>query len=217
MGILFWSLEGETPRCWKPLLLCVWPQLLLPSLKQRLMLMHTCTVAMAAMVLAMDIMGQDTADSMASVRLKLSPRLMPMPTCTTEDTMAAMVLAILAMDTMGLDTADSMASVRLSPRLMLMPTCTEDTKDMVLAMVAMDTMGLDTADSMESVRPMPSLRLMPTCIEDMLDMLDTTDMLDTMDTHMLDILTWDKLLSKTTITRWNQRAFFFFLVTTFSA
>ena len=39
---------------------CVWPQLLLPSLKQRLILMLTCTVAMAAMVLAilaMDTMG----------------------------------------------------------------------------------------------------------------------------------------------------------------
>merc|ERR1719435_567215 len=91
-----------------------------------------------------------------------------------------------------------------SPRLM--PTCIESavSKPMVLAMVAMDTMGLDTADSMESVRLMPSPRLMPTCIEDMVDMLDTTD------THMLDILTWDKLLSKTKITRWNQRAFFLF-------
>merc|ERR1719348_2315102 len=51
---------------------------------------------------------------------------------------------------------------------------------------------------------MLSLRLMPTCIEDMLDMLDTTD------THMLDILSTDKLPSKTTITSWNQRAFFLF-------
>merc|ERR1719435_501085 len=97
-----------------------------------------------------------------------------------------------------------------SPRLM--PTCIESavSKPMVLAMVAMDTMGLDTADSMESVRLMPSPRLMPTCIEDMVDMVDTTDMLDTTDTHMLDILTWDKLPSKTTITRWNQRTFFLF-------
>merc|ERR1712002_617850 len=110
----------------------------------------------------MDIMGLDIADSMASVRLKLSPRLMPMPTCTAEDTMAAMVLAILAMDTMGLDTADSMASVRL----------------------------------------MPSPRLTPTF--SMVDMLDTMDMPDTMDTHMVDILTMDKLPSMTTITRWNQ-------------
>merc|ERR1711981_946644 len=92
-----------------------------------------------------------------------------------------------------------MASVMLSLRLMLMPTCTEDTMDMVLAMVAMDTMGL-----------MPSLRLRPTCIEDMVDTVDTTDILDTTDIHMADILTWDKLLSKTTITRWNQRAFFLF-------
>merc|ERR1711970_690246 len=92
-----------------------------------------------------------------------------------------------------------MASVRLSLRLMLMPTCTEDTMDMVLAMVAMETMGL-----------MPSLRLMPTCIEVMVDMVDTTDMLGTTDTHMLDILSMDKLPSKTTITIWNQRAFFLF-------
>merc|ERR1711970_488235 len=128
----------------------------------------------------------------------------------------AMVLVILAMDTMGLDTADSMASVRLtlSPRLMLMPTCTEDMEvtdmDMVLAMLDTMAMGLDTVDSMESVRLMPSPRLMPTCIEDMLDMVDTTDMLGTTDTHMLDILSMDKLPSKTTITRWNQRAFFLF-------
>merc|ERR1712018_602333 len=121
------------------------------------------------------------------------------------------------LDTMAWDTDHTMAmaSVMLSLRLMLMPTCTEDTMDMVLAMAAMDTMGLDTADSMESVRLMPSPRLMPTCIEDMVDMVDTTDMLDTTDTHVAGILTWDKLLSKTTITRWNQRAFFF-LVTTFS-
>merc|ERR1711970_401170 len=94
------------------------------------------------------------------------------------------------MDTMGLDTVDTMASVRLSLRLRLMPTC--------------------TADSMESVRLMPSPRLMPTCIEDMLDMVDTTDMLGTTDTHMLDILSMDKLPSKTTITIWNQRSFFLF-------
>merc|ERR1711970_791331 len=92
-----------------------------------------------------------------------------------------------------------------------MPTCTEDTMDMVLAMVAMDTMGLDTADSMESVRLMPSPRLMPTCIEDMLDMVDTTDMLGITDTHMADILSMDKLPSKTTIMSWNQRSFFSFL------
>merc|ERR1711970_1142082 len=102
------------------------------------------------------------------------------------------------LDTMAWDTDHTMASVMLSLRLMLMPTCTEDTMD------------LDTADSMESVRLMPSLRLMPTCIEDMVDMVDTTDMLDTTDTHMLDILTSDKLPSKTTITRWNQRACFLF-------
>merc|ERR1719153_2218022 len=145
---------------------------------------------------------------MASVRL--SPRLRLMPTCTEDMEVMDMDMVLAMLDTMAWDTVDSMASVRLSLRLMLMPTCTEDTMDMVLAMVAMDTMGLDTADSMESVRLMPSLRLMPTCIEDMLDMLGTTD------THMLDILSMDKLPSKTTITRWNQRAFFF-LVTTFSA
>merc|ERR1719209_1493534 len=119
-----------------------------------------------------------------------------------------MVLAML--DTMAWDTADSMAMASVMPSLMLMPTCTEDTMDMVLAMVAMDTMGLDTADSMESVRLMPSPRLMPTCIEDMLDMVDTTDMLGTTDTHMLDILSMDKLPSKTTIMIWNQCALFSF-------
>merc|ERR1711981_1353626 len=133
-----------------------------------------------------------------------------MPTCTEDMEVMDMDMVLAMLDTMALDTVDSMASVMLSLRLMLMPTCTEDTMDMVLAMVAMDTMGLDTADSMESVRLMPSLRLRPTCIEDMVDTVDTTDILDTTDTHMADILTWDKLLSKTTITRWNQRAFFLF-------
>ena len=147
---------------------------------------------------------------MASVRLKLSPRLMPMPTCTEDMEVMDMDIDLAMLDTMALDTDHSMASVMLSLRLMLMPTCTEDTMDMVLAMVAMDTMGLDTAGSMESVRLMPSLRLMPTCIEDMLDMVDTTAMLDTTDTHMLDILTSDKLPSMTIITRWNQRGLFSF-------
>merc|ERR1719244_2447644 len=108
---------------------------------------------------------------MESVRLKLSPRLLPTPTCTgdTMDMVLDMDMDILVLDTMVLDT-EFMASVRLSLRLMLTPTfCTEGTMDMVLDM---DTLVLDT-EFMESVPLMPSQKLTPTfCMEDM----DTLDM-----------------------------------------
>merc|ERR1711970_673326 len=107
--------------------------------------MELDTLAMlATMVMDWDIL------IMESVRLKLSPRLLPTPTCTG-DTMD-MVLDIMVLDT------DFMESVRLSLRLMLTPTfCTEDTMDMVLDMdtLVLDTMVLDT-EFMESVPLMPS-------------------------------------------------------------
>merc|ERR1711970_1343224 len=128
---------------------------------------------------------------MESVRLKLSPRLLPTPTCTGDTMDMVSDMDILVLDTMVLDT-DFMASVRLSLRLMLIPTfCTEDTMDMVLDMdtPVLDTMVLDT-EFMESVPLMPSQKLTPTfCMEDM----DTLDMPDTMDIPMVDMPTMDKL------------------------
>merc|ERR1719205_161139 len=126
------------------------------------MLMPTCTEDMEVtdmdMVLAMldtMAMGLDTADSMASVRLRLSPRLMLMPTCTEdmEVTDMDMVLAMLDTMAMGLDTADSMASVRLMPSLRLTPTFSmvdmPDTTDML------DTTDTHMADilSMDKLPP----------------------------------------------------------------
>merc|ERR1711892_269843 len=103
MGILFWSLVGETPRCLKPSPLPVWQLLLLLSLRpsQRLLLIPTfCMADMEDMV----VMDMDTTDTMASVRL--SPRLLLIPTFSMAD----------------METMDTMASVRLSPRLLDKPT-----------------------------------------------------------------------------------------------
>merc|ERR1711970_156254 len=123
--------------------------------------MELDTLAMlATMVMDWDIL------IMESVRLKLSPRLLPTPTCTgdTMDMVLDMDMDILVLDT------EFMESVRLSLRLMLTPTfCTEDTMDMVLDMdtLVLDTMVLDT-EFMESVLLMPSQKLTPTfCMEDM--------------------------------------------------
>merc|ERR1712055_891365 len=85
------------------------------------------------MVLAM----VDMVDSMASVRLKLSPRLMLIPTTMVdmdwEDTMVDTEAMVLVWDTGPMvlamvDMVDSMESVRLklSPRLMLIPTTMVD-------------------------------------------------------------------------------------------
>merc|ERR1712105_37717 len=114
-----------------------------------------------------DVLDMDMVilDIMASVRLRLSLRLLLIPTFCMED--MAMLDTILDMpdmlDTHTLDMdmviLDTMASVMLmpSPRLMLIPTfCMED--------MAMDTI---------------------------LDMPDIEDMLDT---HMVDMPTMDKLI-----------------------
>merc|ERR1712226_308202 len=65
------------------------------------------------------------------LRLRLSPRLLPIPT-TTAATALDMVVCMAATD---LDTAMelSTASLRLSPRLLLIPTTTAAMVDMVLA------------------------------------------------------------------------------------
>merc|ERR1719244_2121974 len=76
---------------------------------------------------------------MESVRLKLSPRLLPTPTCTgdTMDMVLDMDMDILVLDTMVLDT-EFMESVQLMPSQKLTPTfCMED----------MDT--LDMPDTMD--------------------------------------------------------------------
>merc|ERR1712110_736603 len=73
---------------------------------------------------------------MESVRLRLSPRLLPTPTCTGDTMDMVSDMDILVLDTMVLDT-EFMASVRLSQRLT--PTfCMED----------MDT--LDMPDTMDT-------------------------------------------------------------------
>merc|ERR1712113_1182787 len=100
----------------------------------------------------------------------------------------------MVLDIMVLDTEGSMGSVklRLNPRLLLIPTFSMvDTMDMVLD-TDLDTTAMDS-DTMERVllKPSPRLLLTPTCctVDMVLDMPDTMDM----DTHMLDMVTSDKL------------------------
>merc|ERR1711909_266340 len=74
---------------------------------------------------------------MESVRLKLSPRLLPTPTCTGDTMDMVSDMDILVLDTMVLDT-EFMESVPLMPSQKLTPTfCMED----------MDT--LDMPDTMD--------------------------------------------------------------------
>merc|ERR1711892_974087 len=98
MGILFWSLVGETPRCLKPSPLPVWQLLLLLSLRpsQRLLLIPTFCMA-----------DMDTIDTMASVklRLRLSPRLLLIPTfCMADIEDMAVILDMLVLDMPDTDT-----------------------------------------------------------------------------------------------------------------
>merc|ERR1719153_236371 len=75
---------------------------------------------------------------MESVRLRLSPRLLPTPTCTGDSMDMVLDMDILVLDTMVLDT-EFMESVRLMPSQKLTPTfCMED----------MDT--LDMPDTMDT-------------------------------------------------------------------
>merc|ERR1712123_131448 len=123
MGILCWSLVGETPRCLKPSPLPVWQLLLLLSLRLSPKLLLIPTFCM---------MDMDIVDTMASVRLKLSPRLLLIPTFCMADMEDMVVLDMVVMD---MDIMDIMASVRLklSPRLLLIPTFRMvDMEDMVV-------------------------------------------------------------------------------------
>merc|ERR1739838_1201158 len=112
--------------------------------------------------------------------LRLSPRLLLIPTFCMAD-MVDMVV-------MDMDTVDTMASVklRLSPRLLLIPT------------FCMAVMDMDTVDTMASVRLRlnPRLLLIPTfCMADMAVILDmlVLDMPDTDTLMVLDMPTTDKL------------------------
>merc|ERR1719309_1365526 len=93
---------------------------------------------------------------MESVRLRLSPRLLPTPTCTgdTMDMVLDMDMDILVLDTMVLDT-EFMASVRLSLRLMLTLTfCMED-MDILDMPDTMDTLMVDMP-TMDKLFPLTS-------------------------------------------------------------
>merc|ERR1712123_383831 len=83
----------------------------------------------------------DIMDTMASVRLKLSPRLLLIPTFCMVVMEDMLVLDMVAMD---MDIMDTMASVRLSPRLLLIPTfCMEDMA-VILDMLVLDMPDTDT-------------------------------------------------------------------------
>merc|ERR1712180_247006 len=124
-------------------------------------------VDMVDTVLDMDVDTMvDTVDTMASVRLRLSPRprLRLIPTTMEDMAMEDMedmvdMVSDMAVDTM-VDTVDTMASVRLRlsprPRLRLIPTtmedmAMEDMEDMVdmavdtMVDMAVDTMAMDMA------------------------------------------------------------------------
>merc|ERR1711872_784305 len=132
----------------------------------------------------MDILATpDTTDThtptvctMASVRLKLSPRLMLTPTFFMVDTTDT----VLAMP----DTTDTPMPTEL-------PATERDLLMLSLRLMLILIFFMVDMLTMESALLMPSPRLMLTltfCTEDM-DM----DTLDTMDTHMVDMPTTDKL------------------------
>merc|ERR1711885_122998 len=102
---------------------------------------------------AMD-MEASTEDTTASVRLRLSPRLLLSPTLGTVDTV---LVDTAAMDTEA-STEDTTASVRprLNPRLLPSPTLDTEVTEDTVAMEAM----VDTATAgatMASVRLSPTL------------------------------------------------------------
>merc|ERR1711994_51980 len=101
-------------------------------------------------------MGEaSTEDTTASVRLRLSPRLLLSPTSD----MVVTVLVDTAATAMEVSTEDTMASVRLRPSPRLLPSPILDTEDMVDT-VLVDTvataMEVSTGDTMASVRLRPS-------------------------------------------------------------
>merc|ERR1712223_427024 len=80
-----------------------------PRLSPTLDMVDTVLVDTAATA-----MEDSTGDTMASVRLRPNPRLLPSPTLDTEDT-EDMVLVDTAATAMEDSTGDTMASVRLRP------------------------------------------------------------------------------------------------------
>merc|ERR1712128_94821 len=79
---------------------------------------------------------------MASVRRRLSPRLLLIPTFC----MADMEDIVVDMVDMDMDTMDSMASVRLrlNPRLLLIPTSCMADMAVILDMLVSDMLDTDT-------------------------------------------------------------------------
>merc|ERR1719495_2605187 len=100
-------------------------------------------------------MEDSTGDTTASVRLRLSPKLLLSPTLGMVDT----VLVDTAATAMEDSTGGTTASVRLRPNPRLLPSPTLDTEDMVDT-VLVDTvataMEVSTGDTMASVRLRPS-------------------------------------------------------------
>merc|ERR1712147_504148 len=123
-----------------------------PRLNPRLLLSLTTATEATAWVDTVDTAAMDmeasTEDTTASVRLRLSPRLLLSPTLGTVDT----VLVDTAATAMEDSTGDTTASVRLRPNPRLLPNPTLDTED-TEAMVDTATAGA----TMASVRLSPTL------------------------------------------------------------
>merc|ERR1712002_389398 len=158
MGILCWSLQGETRGCWRLLLLPFWPLLPLLSPRPSPRLMLTPTFSMVDMdwdTLAMVDTMDMVLDIMVMASVRLSLRLMLTPTFCMEDTMDMVLdMDTLVLDTMVLDT-EFMESALLMPSQKLTPTfCMEDidTLDML------DTMDTHMVDmpTMDKLLPLIS-------------------------------------------------------------
>merc|ERR1711994_435436 len=129
-------------------------------------------------------------DTTASVRLRLSPKLLLSPTLGMVDT----VLVDTAATAMEDSTGDTMASVRLRPNPRLLPSPTldmEDTEDTV------DTEAMvDTATAGAS---MASVRLRPSLTSDM-EVMEDTVLVAMEDT----VVTVTAMASKIIVCRGNQ-------------
>merc|ERR1711994_717910 len=103
-------------------------------------------------------------DTTASVRLRLSPKLLLSPTLGMVDT----VLVDTAATAMEDSTGDTTASVRLRPNPRLLPSPTLDTEDMV------DTVDTEAmVDTATAGASMASVRMRPSTTSDMEVMEDT--------------------------------------------
>merc|ERR1712062_549709 len=134
----------------------------------RLLLGLTTATEATALVDTVDTAAMDmeasTEDTTASVRLRLSRRLLLSPTLVMVDT----VLVDTAATAMEDSTGDTTASVRLRPNPRLLPSPTLDTED-TEDTVAMEAM-VDTATAGAS---MANVRLRPSPTSDMEVMEDT--------------------------------------------